>query len=102
MKNLENLNLIYMFSYQVPALSEKEGIAKVAPLITKCRTFAKGLGILMHSCHFGAFDGYFYIRIIFNINLPQDAILVKVIATLAFAESLKLRLFNQLILSEKK
>lgn len=99
---MDQLNLMFLFSFQVAANTEKEGIKKAKGTVKKCEEFATALDIRIRLDHVGAFDGIFPVKVVFNIYGEQQSVLVKVSALFAFAASLQLRFVQQETLPASK
>lgn len=86
---------IYMFTYTVPAKTERQGRKAVLPIVKRCESFADSLHINVSADTWRVIDGMVTVRLVFNIKEPEDSILVKVPALFNFAISLKLNFINQ-------
>lgn len=99
---MDKLNLIFMFSFEVPAKDTDDGFKNAMPIVKKCEGFADATGILVACDHTGVVDDKLWVRVRFNIAGNQNPVLLKVATLFAFAASLELSLINQFFLPEKE
>lgn len=85
----------YIFSVTVPAQTAEDGVKNALPIVKRCEDFADGLHILFRADHFGERDNVLPVRLIFQIQEPEESILLKVPAIFSLAASLKLSFINQ-------
>lgn len=96
----EEINVIYQFWFEPEADTVERGLSLVETLIQQCYDFASSIDILCMTDHIGVFDKRFHLRIQFNVNAPQNSVLIKVAALFNFAAAHQLLFRNQFCLSK--
>ncbi|MGL5938478.1 MAG: hypothetical protein ACRCY5_07160 [Phocaeicola sp.] len=97
---MQELNLMYLFTFTVYASTEKQAAKKIVPLRNKCSQFAKSIDSLVMCDTFGFFDDSLAMRMVFNIKGSQESVLPKVSALFAFATVQQITFINQEFLSK--
>lgn len=88
-------SVMYLFSHKVYATNKKTGIELAKATVRRCEDFADAYHIHFHADSPIFFDGQLFVRFIFQVQEPQDTILMKVSAIFNLAALLKLELINQ-------